>query len=117
MYNVAGRPGAQLTTHRPCAPAGHACTDATFANPGGRVADATRNGMVCSGSRRRATLLENTTINQRVRGSPPMFSHAIYTLTSPGRFSLVGPTVRLLLCDRADFCPRVIASDSKSPRC
>jgi hypothetical protein len=35
-----------------------------------------------------------------------MFSRAIYTLTSTGRFSQVGPTVRLLLRDRSNSLPR-----------
>ncbi len=35
-----------------------------------------------------------------------MFSRAIYTLTSTGRFSQVGPTVRLPLRDRSNSLPR-----------
>ena len=35
-----------------------------------------------------------------------MFSRAIDTLTSTGRFSQVGPTVRLLLRDRSNSLPR-----------
>ena len=54
----------------------------------------------------RVALREYTTISQRVRGSKPMFSRAIYTLTSTGRFSQVGPTVRLLLRDRSNSLPR-----------
>ena len=34
-----------------------------------------------------------------------MFSRAIYTLTSTGRFSQVGPTVRLPLRDRSNSLP------------